>query len=147
MRFGKGRRSITSGVKLRGALPLLSPISDIHYRPRVKVGASDAMAEMPVDAQRMQPLRLHRSQNEHPGVRTARARYANGHNQDVWITIGAVNGRPKRGVAIVLTAIVGARTAAAQGVPGFDNAVSDTQIRIGPDHIRMIGQVELKAVK
>jgi hypothetical protein len=62
-------------------------------------------AEMPVHTQRMQTIRLHRSQNEHPGVPAAQARYANGHNQDVWITIGAVNGRPMRGVAIVLTTI------------------------------------------
>ena len=38
----------------------------------------------------------------------------------------------------------GAGTAAAQGVPGFDNAVSEKQIRIGANHIQLSGQVELK---
>jgi LPS-assembly protein len=33
---------------------------------------------------------------------------------------------------------------AAQGVPGFDNAISERQIRIGENHIQLAGQVELK---
>jgi LPS-assembly protein len=34
--------------------------------------------------------------------------------------------------------------AAAQGVPGFDNAISERQVRIGDNHFRLTGQVELK---
>src|SRR4249919_979597 len=44
----------------------------------------------------------------------------------------------------VLFAVAGAGTVAAQGVPGFDNAISERQIRIGENHIQMSGQVELK---
>src|SRR3954467_12284147 len=40
--------------------------------------------------------------------------------------------------------IVGASTAAAQGVPGFDNAISERQVRIGENRIQLTGQVELK---
>ena len=46
-------------------------------------------------------------------------------------------------VGILLTA-GGAGRAAAQGVPGFDNAISERQIRIGPNHLQLSGQVELK---
>ena len=44
----------------------------------------------------------------------------------------------------MLLILVRAGTAAAQGVPGFDNAISERQIRIGENHIQMTGQVELK---
>ena len=44
----------------------------------------------------------------------------------------------------VLFVIAGAGTVAAQGVPGFDNAISERQIRIGENHIQLAGQVELK---
>jgi LPS-assembly protein len=40
--------------------------------------------------------------------------------------------------------ILAGGTATAQGVPGFDNAISERQIRIGDNHIQMTGQVELK---
>jgi len=44
----------------------------------------------------------------------------------------------------VLFMAAGAGTVAAQGVPGFDNAISERQIRIGENHIQLAGQVELK---
>ena len=44
----------------------------------------------------------------------------------------------------VLFVVTGAGTVAAQGVPGFDNAISERQIRIGENHIQLAGQVELK---
>ena len=44
----------------------------------------------------------------------------------------------------VLFVVAGAGTVAAQGVPGFDNAISERQIRIGENHIQLAGQVELK---
>jgi LPS-assembly protein len=44
----------------------------------------------------------------------------------------------------LLFTIAGAGTATAQGVPGFDNAISEKQIRIGENHIQLAGQVELK---
>jgi lipopolysaccharide assembly outer membrane protein LptD (OstA) len=44
---------------------------------------------------------------------------------------------------LVLT-LGGGGTAAAQGVPGFDNAISERQVRIGEDHIQLKGQVELR---
>jgi LPS-assembly protein len=47
-------------------------------------------------------------------------------------------------IAGVLLIAAGAGTAAAQGVPGFDNAVSERQVRIGENHITLTGQVELK---
>ena len=49
-----------------------------------------------------------------------------------------------RVIAGVLLMAAGAGTAAAQGVPGFDSAISERQIRIGENHIQMSGQVELK---
>jgi LPS-assembly protein len=44
----------------------------------------------------------------------------------------------------LLFVVAGARSVAAQGVPGFDNAISERQIRIGENHIQLSGQVELK---
>jgi LPS-assembly protein len=44
----------------------------------------------------------------------------------------------------LLFVVAGARTSAAQGVPGFDNAISEHQIRIGENHLQLAGQVELK---
>jgi LPS-assembly protein len=47
-------------------------------------------------------------------------------------------------IAGVLLMVAGAGTAAAQGVPGFDNAISERQVRIGENRIQLSGQVELK---
>jgi LPS-assembly protein len=44
----------------------------------------------------------------------------------------------------LLFMVAGTGTAAAQGVPGFDNAISEQQVRIGENHIQLTGQVELK---
>ncbi len=49
-----------------------------------------------------------------------------------------------RVIAGILLMAAGAGSAAAQGVPGFDSAISERQIRIGENHIQMSGQVELK---
>ena len=49
-----------------------------------------------------------------------------------------------RVIAGALLMAAGAGTAGAQGVPGFDSAISERQIRIGENHIQMSGQVELK---
>src|SRR6476620_5570304 len=49
-----------------------------------------------------------------------------------------------RVIAGILLMAAGAGTVAAQGVPGFDNAISERQIRIGENHIQLAGQVELK---
>jgi LPS-assembly protein len=48
-------------------------------------------------------------------------------------------------VSGILLTTAGAGTAAAQqGVPGFDNVVAEQQTRIGPNHWKLNGQVELK---
>ncbi len=47
-------------------------------------------------------------------------------------------------VAGALLMVAGAGAAAAQGVPGFDNAISERQVRIGENRIQLSGQVELK---
>ena len=47
-------------------------------------------------------------------------------------------------MAGALLIIAGAGPAAAQGVPGFDNAISERQVRIGENRIQLSGQVELK---
>ena len=44
----------------------------------------------------------------------------------------------------LLFVVAGAGTVAAQGVPGFDNAISEQQVRIGENHLQLTGQVELK---
>ena len=51
---------------------------------------------------------------------------------------------PIRVIAGVLLMVAGAGTAAAQGVPGFDNVISERQVRIGENRIQLSGQVELK---
>jgi LPS-assembly protein len=49
------------------------------------------------------------------------------------------------GLSSMLLTVAGVGTASAQqGVPGFDNAVSEHQERIGEKHFKLTGQVELK---